>query len=137
MAAKSYEEGSKATTAKPTATLLEKLNSRLSFREASGILDNGSGPGPYMSRLIETYAADIHPSCTLICADWAPTMIEQVNNAKANAVSQDSNSLWSRVDARVLDAIDLSSIGDESLSHVMAGWVSSIDSCSPIWGAAG
>ncbi|KAI5921287.1 S-adenosyl-L-methionine-dependent methyltransferase [Camillea tinctor] len=123
LAAESYEKGSKATTAKPTATLLERVNARLPFAEASGILDNGCGPGPYMARLIETYGGDIPPSCALTCTDWAPAMIEQVGHAKEKAVKLDPTSLWARVDARVLDAMDLSAIPDASLSHVLAGWV--------------
>ncbi|KAI3326234.1 S-adenosyl-L-methionine-dependent methyltransferase [Xylariaceae sp. AK1471] len=123
LAAEAYEKGSKEATGKPTAALLEALNTRLPFSKASGILDNGSGPGPYMAKLVETYGRDIAPSCTLICADWAPAMIEQVKRTKIQAIDADPDSLWARVDPQVLDAMDLNSIADESLSHVVAGWV--------------
>ncbi|RYP12299.1 hypothetical protein DL765_007410 [Monosporascus sp. GIB2] len=93
---------------------------QLRFALAAMILDNRSSPGPCMSPLIETYGGDTPPSCTLTCADWAPATIEKVNNAKEQAVEQDPNSLWNRVNTRVLDAMDLNTIPDESLSHVLA-----------------
>ncbi|KAI0836428.1 S-adenosyl-L-methionine-dependent methyltransferase [Hypoxylon sp. FL0890] len=123
LAAETYEKSSKTATTKPTDILLERLNIRFPFAQASGILDDGCGPGSCMSRLIKTYGQDISPSCTLICSDWAPSMIQQVNNAKDQSLGLLPDSAWSRVDARVLDAMDLNSVADESLSHVMAGWV--------------
>ena len=51
-------------------------------------------------------------------------MIEELNKIKAQAVGEDPNSIWRRVDARILDAMDLNSIPDGSISHVTASWVS-------------
>ncbi len=77
-----------------------------------------------MSRLIDEYGASLPPACSLICADYAPAMVNQVAKTAKAAVEQDPGSIWARVDARVLDALDLNSITDNSHSHVAAGLVS-------------
>jgi hypothetical protein len=51
-------------------------------------------------------------------------MVNQVAKTAKTAVEQDPGSIWARVDARVLDALDLHSIADNSHSHVAAGLVS-------------
>ncbi|KAH9885298.1 S-adenosyl-L-methionine-dependent methyltransferase [Xylariomycetidae sp. FL2044] len=112
------------TVAKPVQAILERLNALRPFEDASGILDNGSGPGLIMSKLIEQYYASIPRSCSLICSDYSSAMIGQVLQNRKAALERDAGSLWARVDVRVLDALDLKTIQDDSLSHVAAGLVS-------------
>ena len=87
-------------------------------------MDNGCGPGTVMARLIDEYGASLPPTCSLICADYAPAMVNQVAKTAKTEVEHDPGSIWARVDARVLDALDLNSIADSSHSHVAAGLVS-------------
>lgn len=122
--ADTYKRLTEDTSTKPIGTMLEQLNARRPFSEASGILDNGCGPATIMARIIAEYGSSIGPSCRLTCSDYAPAMIEQVNKTKRLALQQDSNSLWRGVCAEVLDAMDLHGIEDNSQSHVAAGWVS-------------
>lgn len=77
-----------------------------------------------MARLIDEYGASLPPTCSLICADYAPAMVNQVAKTAKTEVEHDPGSIWARVDARVLDALDLNSIADSSHSHVAAGLVS-------------
>jgi ubiquinone/menaquinone biosynthesis C-methylase UbiE len=122
--AETYKQLTKGTSAKPTGVLIERLNALFPFSEATGILDNGCGPAPIMSRIIEEYGSSIPTSTSLTCTDFAPAMIEQVNSIKKLTVKEDHESLWSRVHAEVLNAMDLHSLKDNSYSHVAAGWVS-------------
>lgn len=103
----------------------------LPFAEASGVLDNGCGPGPVMTRLLEEY--QIPDAASLTCSDFSEGMIKQVEGIREGAVQSDSQSPWSRVETIVQDAMDLKSIGDASKSHVMAGWVWFCDSMSDIY----
>jgi ubiquinone/menaquinone biosynthesis C-methylase UbiE len=103
--------------------MLTGANALYPFAEATGILDNGSGPGSIMCTIISKYGDNLPSSCKLSCSDFAESMIDAVRATKAAEVSKDSSSQWQRVEANVMDAMDLHSIGDSSLSHVLAGWV--------------
>ena len=102
--------------------MLERADALLPFSDATGILDNGCGPGPLMSRLIQNY--DIPQSCALTCSDFSEGMIQQVKRTKEEVLQADGSSPWGRVDTVVQNAMDLQSIRDSSMSHVTAGWVS-------------
>lgn len=108
---------------KPITVMLERTNSMLPFSKATGIYDNGTGPGGVISRIISDYGSQIPSSATLSCSDFSAPMIEQVQKAKTEETEKDPKSAWSRLDAQVRDAMDLQGVGDESQSHVMAGWV--------------
>ena len=101
--------------------MLERANAFLPFTEATGILDNGCGPGPVMSRVLNDY--QIPESCSLTCSDFSEGMIKQVQGTKEDAVKADAKSPWSRVETVVQDAMDLKSVEDSSKTHVTAGWV--------------
>lgn len=119
--AKVYEKLTTGTAVKPIRTMLEGANSKWPFSKAEGILDNGCGPGPIMSRILQDYA--IPQTCSLTCSDFSDGMIKAVNTKKAEAVEADSKSLWGRVEAMKQDAMNLESIKDSSQSHITAGWV--------------
>lgn len=106
---------------RPINFMLEKANELLPFSEATGILDNGCGPGPVISRLLKNYK--IPESCPITCSDFSEGMINQVKQSKEENVKADANSPWNRVEAVVQNAMDLQSVKDSSRSHVTAGWV--------------
>nr|A0A411KUP5.1 RecName: Full=Methyltransferase ucsB; AltName: Full=UCS1025A pyrrolizidinone biosynthesis cluster protein B [Acremonium sp.]QBC88146.1 UcsB [Acremonium sp.] len=119
--AESYKRIAEVAVMKPVQALLQCLDDRLPLSGAVGILDNGSGPGIIMSSLIERYGPQLPPDCVLTCVDYAPAMIDQVDKARIKAVEEDADSAWGRVEGKVLDALDLHSIADESQSHIAAG----------------
>ncbi|KAI9037316.1 class I SAM-dependent methyltransferase [Aspergillus affinis] len=121
--ADTYKRLTEDTSIKPIGLMLEQLNARVPFSQASGILDSGCGPAPIMARAIAEYGSRILPSCALTCSDYAPAMIDQVRRSQTRFLQEDPESLWGRVRAEVLDAMDLSSIRDDAMSHVAAGWV--------------
>lgn len=91
------------------------------------MLDNGCGPGPVMSRLIEEHGHEIPSSCSLLAADFSEGMVAQVEERKKAAVAAaevgGKGEVWARVRTQVLDATDLQGVPDGSQSHVLAGWV--------------
>lgn len=118
-----YKKLTVGTSTRPTACMLERMNSMLPFSKATGIYDSGCGPGGVISRVISDYGSTIPPSASLSCSDFSGPMIEQVLKSKAEEVDEDPKSPWSRLDAKVRDAMDLEGVADESQSHVTAGWV--------------
>ncbi|KAF2172483.1 hypothetical protein M409DRAFT_50175 [Zasmidium cellare ATCC 36951] len=121
--AKIYQQLTVTISAKPIGALLSRLNELRSFSTATGVHDNGTGPGPIISRVIEDYGSKIPSECVLSASDFSPAMIEQVDNKKKEQVDADPESLWKRVETSVLDAQELKGIPDDSRSHVTAGWV--------------
>ena len=122
--AKVYEKLTAGTAVKPIGIMLEGLDKRWPFSKAEGILDNGCGPGPIMTRILKDHA--IPESCSLTCSDFSGAMIETVNTKKAEAIEADSKSPWSRVETMKQDAMNLENIKDASQSHITAGLVRAI-----------
>lgn len=120
--AEAYKNVTIETSHGPIGVMLDRANALLPFREASGVLDNGCGPAPVMSRLLQDYT--IPGSCTLTCSDFSEGMIAQVRQVREDAVKGDAESAWGRVEAVVQNAMELGSVADGSVSHVTAGWVS-------------
>ncbi|XXH00639.1 hypothetical protein Hte_006987 [Hypoxylon texense] len=121
--ADSYKDMTSDLNVKPIGVMLEGLNARVPFSQTAGVLDNGCGPGPIMARIIDEFGSSIPQSATLICSDFSSGMVDQANNTKKLAIEQNADSLWNQVRTEVLDAMDLNSIEENSLSHVAAGWV--------------
>lgn len=106
---------------RPIAELLSRANALQPFAQATAILDNGCGPGPIMTRLLQEYT--IPGSCQLTCADFSAGMVRTVDERKAKEVGKDKESPWARVETLVQDATNLNQIADSSKSHILAGWV--------------
>lgn len=119
--AKIYQRMTFQTSYAPIGKMLERANAILPFSEATGILDNGCGPGPVMNRMLDEYK--IPESASLTCADFSEGMINRVREQRAEKVAADSNSAWERLQTIVQDATDLKDIESSSKSHVTAGWV--------------
>jgi ubiquinone/menaquinone biosynthesis C-methylase UbiE len=118
--ASAYMKMSNQTTIAPIGLMLERSNAIWPFSKATGILDNGCGPGPIMSRIIQDYGSQLPADIPLTCADFSDAMIKQVQNQKDQAPA---DSVWKRVQTKVVNAMDLSSeIKSKSRSHVTAGF---------------
>lgn len=63
-----------------------------------------------------TYGPQIPKEARIIAADLSPGMIEQVRQR------QNQESTWARVKPAVYDAMNLSAIPNDSLSHVLSGF---------------
>lgn len=118
--ASEYSKVADNTNSAPIDLMLGRANALWPFSDAIGIIDNGSGPGPVMSRLITDYGSIIPQDCSLACFDFSEGMIKQVIATKKRA---DETSLWKRVQTKVQNAMDLSDVADGSQTHVTAGMV--------------
>ncbi|CAJ2500944.1 Uu.00g037970.m01.CDS01 [Anthostomella pinea] len=115
----------------PIGLMLSRANALHPLSAATGILDNGCGPGPVMSRIIKDYGSVIPGTCSLTCSDFSEGMIGAVKKIKAEKEEESKEgssatataALWKRVGCKVQNAMDLNGIGDGSQSHVTAGMV--------------
>ncbi|CAO1633457.1 unnamed protein product [Sympodiomycopsis kandeliae] len=125
--AEEYEEVASGPSTISIKLLVERTNALLPYSRATGVIDNGCGPGPVISRLIQEHGHDIPETCSLLAADFSKGMVAQVEERKKKAATTAAEGamgeVWARVRAQVLDATDLSAVPDSSQSHVLAGWV--------------
>jgi ubiquinone/menaquinone biosynthesis C-methylase UbiE len=121
--AKDYSKTASNLSSPIIGRMLTGANALHPFAEATAILDNGCGPGSIMMKIISAYGDKLPSSCTLSCSDFAESMVDAVRATKVAEVSRNASSPWQRVEANVMDSMDLHSIDDGSLSHVLAGWV--------------
>lgn len=124
-AAKLYNQLTIGINQRPISIMLEKCNSLLPLSQTQGIHDNGCGPGPIITRIIEDFGPEIPKTASLSASDFSEPMIEQVRKFKETKVQEAGTGaeLWQRLELDVLDAMDLKTIPDQSRSHVTAGWV--------------
>ena len=122
-----YKKLSSGPGTQAIRTMLERTNATLPFSRATSILDNGCGPGPITSALIKQHGAEIPEACEFLAADFSEGMVKQVEGSKEEALASPEGEgnarVWSRVQTRVLNAMDLKGVEDGSKSHVLAGWV--------------
>lgn len=109
-------------SARPVQILLERANALHPFSKASGVLDNGCGPGVLMTGVLKTHGASLPPACRLLCSDFSDGMIQQVQATKSAAIKA-GDSLWPRVGTLVSNAMDMAAVPSAAYSHVLAGWV--------------
>ncbi|KAM3415321.1 hypothetical protein BST61_g8850 [Cercospora zeina] len=121
--AKIYKKLTVEISSRPIGVMLANANALLPFSEATGIHDNGCGPGPVISRIIADYGTVLPQSCDLSASDFSEAMLAQVRQTKQEEIDRNSASPWARVDVSLLDAMDLQGLTDGSKSHVTAGWV--------------
>ena len=119
--AKMYKQMTVGTSYVPIGKMLSLADKLLPFTEATGILDNGCGPGPIMNRILDEHK--IPQSCSLTCCDFSEGMVQSVREQKEEKVKENAASPWSRLDAFVQDATDLKDVESGRKSHVTAGWV--------------
>jgi len=74
----SYMKISYGTTLKPIGLMLERATALLPSSKATGILDDGCGPGPIMARIVKDYGLNIPEDCTLLRTDFSEAMLKQV-----------------------------------------------------------
>ncbi len=125
--AKLYKRLANDVSTPSQTSLLQNADKLLPFSEATGILDDGCGPAPLMSRLLAEYS--IPESCTLTCADFSEPMLKEVRKTKDEEVKANADSPWKRVVIRHNDAMDLKDVADSSQSHITAGFVSAAKTC--------
>lgn len=105
-----------------TQLMITRMNELWPFSSAIGIFDNGCGTGSVISHIIEKHGTDIRPSTKILAGDFSDPMLDTFRKAK-QANTQKTGDAWERTEVRNMDAHDLSSIADNSVSHSTAGMV--------------
>lgn len=118
----------KSTTdqANPTIQMMvHRMNESYPFASAKGILDNGCGWGGIVSHILDAHGDQIPQAATLLAGDTSEAMLQSLREKRdtkiANVTSATTKNSWSRLTIQNLDAQDLASISENSLSHVTAG----------------
>jgi SAM-dependent methyltransferase len=118
-----YKRLTEGTTTKPISVMLDRMNTLFPFSQATGIYDNGCGPGPVLSRIIGEFGEVIPSEAKIAASDFSEGMVEQVLAIRAEEMEGGRGKLWGRVDVQVRDAMGLEGVEDGSWSHVSAGFV--------------
>lgn len=96
------------------------MNELWSFATSTGIFDNGTGTGSIISHILETYGTDIPKTSRILAGDFSEPMLDVVRQKKAENLVQQGD-IWERLEIHKIDAHDLSSIENNSFSHVAGG----------------
>lgn len=101
------------------------MNELWHFASAHGIFDNGCGTGSIISYVLEEYGSTIPETAQILAGDLSDAMLQVLRERREtniNATRDDTNiDPWAKLDIRNIDAHTLSSIPDDSLSHVTGG----------------
>lgn len=109
----SYKVSGASPPLQATKVQLERTNNAKSFSSATSILDIACGPGTVFHQLF-ALEYSFPENATLIALDISPQMIDQIKSKQAD------DPQWQRINAAVCDATDLSTIRDDSQSHVLS-----------------
>lgn len=116
------EKISKMETSLTVRKMIAAMNEKAPFAKATGILDNGCGPGGVISHILDQYGSEIPESATVLAADYSAAMLGKLDENKQVKISS-GHQVWERLETKSLDAHDISAIADGSLSHITAGHV--------------
>ncbi|RMZ85433.1 hypothetical protein DV737_g875, partial [Chaetothyriales sp. CBS 132003] len=103
--------------------MITRMNELWPFSKAKGIFDNGCGTGAILSHILEQYGVEIPPSARILAGDFSDHMLQVVRKTKQAKSESPEKDVWGRVEIRNIDAQDLSSIPDDSVSHLTGGMV--------------
>jgi len=109
-------------TVAPAEAMIDALNNVSPLSNATAIMDSGCGTGLATGLLIERYGSQLPLSCRIIAADFSSGVVEEVNKRREQELSS-GNKLWGKVETALHDAQDLSGISNDSISHMMAGFM--------------
>ncbi|KAI0143695.1 S-adenosyl-L-methionine-dependent methyltransferase [Xylariaceae sp. FL1272] len=94
----------------------------LPFSEAKVIVDMGCGPGQVTNAVLEAHHARIPASAKFIGADNNAEMLAQYNNRKKMEIEK-GNTWWERTETLKVDVHKCNNLQDDSVTHMLAGFV--------------
>jgi len=100
-----YERMSGNCTRILAAQMLSNISPPIT--SSSYVLDNACGPG-----IVSEQIKLLHPDAKILATDIAPTMIEELQRAIKSKE-------WSNMNTEILDVRDLSTLKDETFTHVI------------------
>lgn len=106
----------------PAQHMARHAEELLSFSQATTIVDMGCGPGQVTNAVLEAHHAQLPPSAKVIGADNNSQMLAQYTGRKKNEVDK-GNSYWQLPETSEVDIHDCAAIPDNSVSHMLCGFV--------------
>jgi ubiquinone/menaquinone biosynthesis C-methylase UbiE len=97
-------------------SITETANKCVPFAQATKILDIGCGAGDTVAELIASYGSQLPATSQIIASDISPGVVRQVQERKEKVAG------WERVLPAILDATNLSTVEDKSISHVLSSF---------------
>ena len=106
-----------------TQRMIARMDELFPWSQATGILDNGCGPGGIITHVLDTYGDQIPANASISAGDYSQPMLDVVAE-KQTAKIKHGHDIWQRLELKHIDAHQLTSgIPPNSLSHVTAGHV--------------
>ena len=109
-------------TIPPAEAMVDAMHAAIPFGQSTGVLDVGCGTGLGTGLLLERHGAALPSGARVLATDFAANLVEQIVKLRAEEIEK-GNAAWERVEPARMDAQDLSSLGDGSFTHIMAGFV--------------
>ncbi|KAF7523235.1 hypothetical protein G7054_g11855 [Neopestalotiopsis clavispora] len=94
----------------------------LSFSEATTIVDMGCGPGQVTNAVLQAHQGRLPAAAKVVGADTNAQMLAQYNARKQAEVDK-GNAYWQRPETVEVDIHDCAAFGDDSVSHMLCGFV--------------
>ncbi|KAI0913078.1 S-adenosyl-L-methionine-dependent methyltransferase [Ustulina deusta] len=107
--------------AAPAQHMAEHADKLLPFSKATVIVDMGCGPGQVTNAVLEAHA-NIPTSAKVIGADNNAEMLAQYNNRRKMEIEK-GNTWWERAETLEVDVHKCDTLEDDSVSHMLAGFV--------------
>ncbi|MUI92215.1 methyltransferase domain-containing protein, partial [Pseudomonas aeruginosa] len=109
----------------PCQRMLAAMDAASSFSSATSILDIGCGPGNAETLLVQDHGTKIPAEASLVATDFSQAMVNATLARKQSMLDAgtDVGNCWGRLEARVMDAQDLSAVETSSISHLMGSLV--------------
>lgn len=106
----------------PAGAMAEHVNKVLPFSSATLVVDIGCGPGQITAAVLQGHGAAIPATARIVGADNNPQMLAQYSGRKQKELA-DGNAHWARVEVVTTDIHDCAAFPDESISHLLAGFI--------------
>lgn len=106
----------------PARTLVERINKLAPFSTAKLVVDMGCGPGQVTDAILREHASELPTAARVIGADNSPQMLAQYTGRKAREVDG-GKEYWARVETVTTDIHDCAALADDSVTHMLAGFV--------------
>lgn len=106
----------------PAQAMVESINQLVPFSTATLVVDMGCGPGQISNAVLQKHSAELSPTARVIGADNSPQMLAQYSGRKEKELKE-GKEYWERVETVQTDIHDCAALTDESVTHMLAGFV--------------
>lgn len=106
----------------PAQALVERTNQLVPFSTATLVVDMGCGPGQVTDAVLQRHAAELPTTARVVGADNNPQMLAQYGARQKRELSEGKEH-WERVETATTDIHDCAAFTNDSVSHLLAGFV--------------